>query len=158
MNALVFLLVAALQSPSTIRVEAIEDTYLVWDKVELQVSDTLLGDVRVRASLKAGKNSTFLNRLEIVTASGKVTCASSFYNDLPFPDLGSLKIWLQGDGFEKGSDFRLRFSFGQEPIAEERYPEVSILIGGQKCVSREFAVPTEDGGTQYQEIPPGPRE
>jgi|SRR5450432_238355 len=126
-----------------------EDVGVLWERVTLQAHPTPSRSpltLDARTTMRDG--AAYLTQLRLRVGGRQIPCASPLFNDLPFPQLGTLSVWYDSEKFEPRGDFALRFRYGETPYLGKGndYVEARIRVHGGKCMAREFRVP-EDGGT-----------
>ena len=131
------------------------DVAVPWERATLEAS---FGPTHQRATVVAvteeRAGALYLKSLLVTVGNVKLVCPRHLFSDLSYPQVSTLHITHSGElvALDPHGEFSLRFSFGEAPVGA-RYREVRLQFKNGRLAGREFAVPTEDGGTQYQSRP-----
>jgi hypothetical protein len=119
-----------------------------WRRVRLE---SYPGEGRVVIEAELEPQTALLTKLKIRIGRRHVKCSISLFKDLLAPQLHTLNVISSSE--EPATYHSVRFEYGEEALAEGRFPEVRVRIENGQCTGRSFAVPIE-GGTQFQDEPP----
>ena len=130
------------------------DWSVPWRRVTLHAT---YGGTPLTISASTTPDISRLKSLDVRVGRRRIVCDSRFFSDVPYPHLETLAARFSGEVEDiTRAPFYIGLQFGEQPsdLKGQRYSELRISVQGDRCKSREFAVPEADGAMRYQESLP----